>query len=167
MNLAKALCVIIAFSFTFNISNAVASIYYTIHEESLGIVNGKSIGDTVEIERILTNPTLLSLKKEDLTGELTTVIIKDAYLIENNNQSEISIRSIQNTMDKVTSYFKTSLWINRNIAPIQAEQVGDAIKIHIPNSFEILEIKATSPMKIVVPKDLRGEMKINLVFQGN
>nr|WP_045625603.1 DUF5462 family protein [Vibrio parahaemolyticus] len=167
MNLAKSLYVIIVFSLTFNISNTVASIYYTIHEETLGIVNGKSIGETVEIERILTNPILLSLKKEDLTGQLTTVIIKDAYLIENNSQSEISIRSVKNSMDKVTSYFKASLWIDRNIVPIQAEQVGDAIKIDVPNSFEIIEIKANSPIKIVVPKDLRGEMNINLVFQGN
>ncbi|WP_172566115.1 DUF5462 family protein [Vibrio navarrensis] len=167
MNLAKNLYVIIVFALIFNFSNAAASIYYTVHEESLGIVNGKSIGETVEIERILTNPTLLSLKKEDLKGELTTVIIKDAFLIENNSMSEMSIRSVQSAMDKVTSYFKASLWIDGNIVPIKAEQVSNAVNIHVPNSFKLIEIKATSPIKIVVPKDLRGDMKVNLVFQGN
>jgi hypothetical protein len=123
---------------------------------SLGTVNGDVINDVLTIERALSNPLLLSVTQDELDSPLRALLINQAKFIKN-QKGEVTVKLASpvkgGTMETLLTF---EVWLDGKKAEVMGETQGFDVQTNIDAAFRLLEVRATKPLKIQLPKNYRG-----------
>lgn len=153
------LCGILLFN-----NNVIAQILdVTVPSISLGVVNGEVVNGRVEIQKVLSNPILLSVNQKELDLPLDVLFVKNTSLIKQ-HQGDVSL--LVDSGNQIETQITLSLWLDGRKVALYGKQSGTLVQFDIPSTFERLEMKATAPLTITLPKSYRGVFDFTLDIEG-
>ncbi|QUM88178.1 DUF5462 family protein [Moritella sp. 36] len=130
---------------------------------SLGVVNGDIVNDRIEIKKLLSNPTLLTVKQSELDAPLKSLSVKNATLLKN-QQGEVTMQL--DAGNQIRTIVTLSLWLDGEKTGFHGTQSGSIVALNIPEKFERLEVKAITHMTITLHKSYRGGFKFRIDMEG-
>lgn len=136
--------------------------------EHLGVMNGEVVGQNeVKIEQMLREPILFTADANKLSQELKSVIVKEAKLL--NNQTEDVLFSIKKPLGSgksITTHITVGLWLDGTKVKLIGKQSGNAVVFSIPPEHKLIDIRATRPIEMFLPREYKGDFNYNLDIEG-
>lgn len=123
---------------------------------SLGVVSGRVVNETLSLEQGLSNPVLLSIAQSELDSPLRSLWVDRAVGI-NNQHGEVTIKLTSPVSGGVMETLLTlEVWLDGQRANVLGETQGNGVQINIDTPFRFIEVRASKPLKIQIPKYYRG-----------
>ncbi|EEX66678.1 hypothetical protein VCJ_001087 [Vibrio metoecus] len=133
---------------------------------SLGTVNGDVVNDVLIIERALSNPVLLSVTQDELDSPLRALLINQAKFIKN-EKGAVTVKLASpvkgGAMEVVLTF---EVWLDGKKAEVAGEVHGSDVKANIGAPFRLLEVRATKPLQIQLPKNYRGPFNFTVDMEA-
>lgn len=136
---------------------------------SLGNINGEVENDQVIINKILDNPTIFSINKQDLPSKIVDfVVIKNAklHMVLGDRFSLVFENQLQNHDQVVVKMVLRALYDGNSSYSLMPYQVGNDVRFDITESYNTLEIKTDEPVHMTLPKTYRGEISFDIDIEG-
>lgn len=133
----------------------------------LGKVNGDVINNKyISITKVLSQTTLVSVKKSDLNSAVNSLIIKNAILNKSHN-GDISIVMTQPTVKgDINIEVVLELWLDGRHINITGSQVGNSVRLIMPLNFNWIELKIVNPLNLYIPLYFHGDLNFVLDIEG-
>ncbi|WP_318422132.1 DUF5462 family protein [Photobacterium leiognathi] len=159
--------------FLFNLPlSCLATVLLPNNDISLGAVNGKVIdANTVKIEKTL-DKDLFYIDLKKFKKHINTIVIDNAYLKKTNVENNLFTLSFNPSLKLKSTKAEGTFLIeardekNKVISKIIPVQEGDDINIPLPINTKIIVMKARSPLEIILPKNFRGDLGVQLKVIG-
>lgn len=133
---------------------------------SLGTVNGDVINDALTIERALSNPVLLLVTQDELDSPLRVLLFNQSKLIDN-KKGEVSVKLVSPVKGgSVETLLTFEIWLDGQKADLFGKIRGDDVQVNVPVSFRVLEVRASKPLKIQLPKLYRGSFNFTFDIEA-